>query len=188
MMVKTGPKDLPFQASRSCWRLHGGRILANGPRLFGNQFFSACATTRTDVESLFWRRESLGWLKTQSHRHELFISAEVVAELSQPSYPRSQEALAFIAGIPLLEITAEVLGLARLFVDEKAMPGPLEGDAVHVAAATYHRLDYLLTWNVKHLANPNKRMPLSKLCMRVGLAPPEIVTPSNLWEAENEFD
>jgi hypothetical protein len=149
-------------------------------------FFSACVTTRSDVQSAFWRRESLAWMKTQSHRHELFISVEVVAELSQPAYPRRREALAFVAGLPLVEISAEVLGLARLLVAEKAMPGPLEGDAVHVAAATYHRMDYLLTWNVKHLANPNKRVHLSRICMRVGLAPPEIVTPSNLWEVENE--
>lgn len=149
-------------------------------------FFSACVTTRTDVESLFWRRESLAWLKTQSRRHELFISGEVLAELSQPTYRRSQEALAFVAGIPVLDITPEVLGLAQVLVHEKVMPGPLEGDAVHVAAATFHRMDYLLTWNVKHLANPNKRMHLSRVCLRVGLAPPDIVTPSNVWEPEDE--
>lgn len=147
-------------------------------------FFIACVTTRTDVESLFWKRESLGWLKTQRRKHELFISGEVLAELSQPSYSLSKNALAFVAGISVLELTAEVLGLARVLVDEKAMPGPLEGDAVHVAAAAFHRMDYLITWNVKHLANPNKRMHLSKVCLRVGIVPPEIVTPSNLWELE----
>lgn len=149
-------------------------------------FFSACVTTRADVESLFWKRESLGWLKTQSRRHELFISGEVLAELSQPSYSRSREALAFVVGIPVLDISPEVLGLARVLVDEKVMPGPLEGDAVHVAVATFHRMDYLLTWNVKHLANPNKRMHLTKVCLRVGFAPPEILTPSNVWEPDDD--
>lgn len=149
-------------------------------------FFSACVTTRTDLESLFWKRESLGWLKTQSSRHELFVSGEVLAELSQASYPQSKEALAFVVGIPVLDVTAEVLGLARLLIGEKVVPGPLEGDAVHLASATFHRMDYLLTWNVKHLANPNKRTHLSTICLRVGLAPPQVVTPSNLWELEDD--
>ncbi|NOT00674.1 MAG: DNA-binding protein [Phycisphaerales bacterium] len=125
-------------------------------------------------------------MKTQSRRHELFISAEVIAELSRPSYRQSREALAFATGPGFLELTDEVLGLAQLLIDEKAMPGPLEGDAVHVAAATFYRMDYLMTWNVKHLANPNKRLHLTTVCLRVGLAPPAIITPINLWETDNE--
>jgi hypothetical protein len=149
-------------------------------------FFSACVTDRTDIESLYWKQESLGWLQTQSRKHSLFVSGEVLAELGHPSYLLRRDALAFLAGIPVLEVTSEVLGLAHVLIREKVMPGPLEGDAVHVAVATYHRMDYLLTWNVKHLANPNKRMHLSKICLRVGLAPPEIVTPTNVWEQEDD--
>ena len=151
-------------------------------------FFSACVTRRTDVESSFWKRESLSWLKTQSGKHDMFVSTEVLAELSHPSYRQSREALAFVAGIPVLEVTPEVLGLARLFVNERVMPGPLEGDAVHVATATIHRTEYLLTWNVKHLANPNKRVHLMRVCLRVGVAPPEIITPINIWESDDDTD
>lgn len=73
-------------------------------------------------------------------------------------------------------------GDARAYV---AQP-PSAVDAVHVAAAVFHQMEYLLTWNVKHLANPNKRMHLSRVCLRVGMAPPEIVTPSNLWEQDDD--
>jgi hypothetical protein len=149
-------------------------------------FFSACVTTRTDVESSYWKHESLGWLKTQSSKHELFISGEVLAELSQPSYGRSREALAFVVGISVLDVTPEVLGLATVLIKEKVMPGRLEGDAVHVAVAAFHRMDYMLTWNVKHLANRNKRTHLVKVCLRAAVTPPEIVTPSNLWEPEDD--
>lgn len=63
------------------------------------------------------------------------------------------------------------------------MPGPAaRGDAVHVAASVVHRMDYLLTWNVKHLANPNKLSHLRTICRRVGLAIPELVTPEFLWD------
>lgn len=149
-------------------------------------FFSACASTRTDVASMFWKRESLAWLKSQAPHHDLFTSTETLAELSRPSYPQRREALWFTIGIEILDVTPEVIGLARVMINSKVMPGPLEGDAVHVAAATWHRMDYVLSWNVKHLANPNKRTHLYAVCMRFGLVPPIIVTPSNLWEPDDD--
>ncbi len=62
------------------------------------------------------------------------------------------------------------------------MPGPeSSGDSLHVAAATVHSMQYLLTWNVKHLANVNKVRHLQEVCRRVGYLPPAIVTPDLLW-------
>jgi hypothetical protein len=145
-------------------------------------FFSACATTRTDVDSQSWKGRSLSWLKTQAPRHEVFISAEVIAELSAPNYPSRAEALAFTVGIELLPIEEEVLALGQMLVDQRVMPGPLKGDAMHVAVAAYHGADYLLSWNVKHLANPRKRIHLARILMIAGKAIPAIVTPDVLWE------
>jgi len=148
-------------------------------------FFSACVTARTDVDSQSWKGRSLSWLKTQSPRHEVFISAEVVAELSAPSYPNREEALAFTAGIKLLTINEEVLDLAQLLIEQHVMPGPLKGDAIHVAVAAYHGMEYLLSWNVKHLANPNKRIHLTRILLNAGKAAPSIVTPDVLWEEDD---
>ena len=67
------------------------------------------------------------------------------------------------------------------------MPAPaVEGDALHLAVAIIHQMEYILTWNVKHLANPNKRTHLAVLCMRLGLAPPQLVTPDLLQEFDDE--
>ncbi|MCC7290670.1 MAG: hypothetical protein IT449_01260 [Phycisphaerales bacterium] len=151
-------------------------------------FFSACVTTREDVQSLFWRQESLGWLQSESQKHDLFISAEVLAELSHPAYGGSRAALALTVGAEVLDASPEVMGFARTRIAEKVMPGPLEGDAVHVAVAGVHRLEYLLTWNVKHLANPRKRTHLTGICLRAGFVPPQIVTPTNLWEPDDVDD
>lgn len=62
------------------------------------------------------------------------------------------------------------------------MPGPITGDAAHVAIAAVHNIDYLLTWNVRHLANPTKLAHLGTICLRVVILPPQIVTPELLWE------
>jgi len=128
----------------------------------------------------------MDWWLRQSRRHTLFVSAEVVRELSAPSYPARDRAVEFIGGIPLLAIEPEVQGLARILIREKVMPGPAAGDALHVAIAGWHEVAYLLSWNVKHLANPRKVRHLETVCLRLGLVPPRILTPDMLWEDEDE--
>jgi len=148
-------------------------------------FFSACVTTRTSPKSVTWRETSSEWWATQSGRHDLFISDEVVVELSAPEFAMGPSALAMLRGLGVLELGPEVRGLAEILVREKLMPGPsVSGDAVHVAAAAAHGMEFLLTWNVRHMANPNKRKQFAALCMRLGLVPPEIVTPDLLMEAD----
>lgn len=127
------------------------------------------------------------WWRTQAPKHALHVSAEVVAELSDPDFSQGSEALAMLEGLHLLDLGPEVTGFAEILVREKLMPGPsVAGDAIHVAAATVHRMDYLLTWNVKHMANPNKRRHLAAVCLRLAMIPPEIVTPDLLMESDDE--
>jgi hypothetical protein len=80
-------------------------------------------------------------------------------------------------GLPVLRPDESVTELAELLVEQKVMPGPaVAGDALHVAFAVANRMDYILTWNVKHLANPNKRVHLATVCMRLGIPVPQLVT------------
>jgi hypothetical protein len=145
-------------------------------------FVSACVTERTDVGSVYRYQVSRQWWDAQAPLHDVFISAEVIAELSAPTYPQSSAALAWIGGIPLLDIDADAQGLAHVLVREKVMPGPARGDALHVAVCCVHAMDYMLTWNVRHLANMNKRRHLRRVCARCGYVGPEIITPDLLWE------
>jgi hypothetical protein len=72
--------------------------------------------------------------------------------------------------------------LAKFLVQHKVMPQPVAGDALHVAAAAIHAVEYVLSWNVRHLANPSKLEHLRVICARFGLLAPRIVTPELLWE------
>lgn len=148
-------------------------------------FFSACVSARTSAKSVSWRETSNEWWQTQAPRHELYVSDEVVAELSDPDFAQGPAALEMLRGLRLLELGQEVRGLAEILVREKVMPRPgVSGDALHVAVATVHGMDYVLTWNVQHMANPNKRTHFATLCLRLGLLPPQIVTPDLLMEAD----
>jgi hypothetical protein len=149
-------------------------------------FVSECVSDRTDPVSTYRRGVSIEWWTSQRHRFNCFTSIEAIEELSAPEYPHSQEALEVIHRISVLPITDEALGLARLLIREKVMPGPVRGDAVHLAVAAVHGMDYVLSWNVRHLANPSKVAHLGAICLRVGILPPLIVTPDLLWEEDDE--
>jgi hypothetical protein len=149
-------------------------------------FISACVTTRNDVGSVYRRQTSIEWWNTQRQLHNLFLSDEVVLELSSPIYPRREEALEWVNGVQIIPATESAIRIGDLLVKERVMPAPLRGDAMHVAIAVASGMDYMLSWNVKHLANPNKLRHLSVICMGVGLVPPRIVTPELLWDESNE--
>jgi predicted nucleic acid-binding protein len=147
-------------------------------------YVSACVTDRTDTDSLYRLKHSHEWWDSQRQLHDLYVSPEVIAELSVESYRRKDQALAWISGIPLLEINDDVLGLARVLIHEKAMPSG-SGDPIHVAVAAVHGIQYMVSWNVKHLANVNKREHLARICARCGYIAPEILTPDVFWESES---
>ena len=146
-------------------------------------FYGAAVSTRTTPRSIVWRETSRQWLADQGPRHELFVSDEVIAELADPGNANRDAAMSLLTGISVLDLTPEVRGFAKILVEQKVMPGPsVAGDAIHVAVATVHRMDFLLSWNVKHLANPNKRAHLAAVCLRMGLTVVQIVTPDLLQE------
>jgi hypothetical protein len=148
-------------------------------------FVSACVSKRSDVQSLYRKEVSLRWWQVERPRHEVIISDEVLAELSDPRYPQGDEALKFVGGIAVLAVTEPMVSLAEVFVDRKVMPKPVGGDALHVAMATVARCEYVLTWNVKHLANPNKVQHLMAVCLEFGLLPPIILRPDDMMEIED---
>lgn len=130
----------------------------------------------------------MDWWNRHAHKFDLNISDEVIRELSSRMFPKGvrEPALQMLRGLSALDITSDVLGVASILVAERVMPGPaVEGDAVHLAVAMVHRMEYLLTWNQKHLANPNKRTHLLIVGARLGYLVPEIVTP-DLMNMENK--
>jgi hypothetical protein len=157
------------------------------PRVYlDTSLISAGVGDRDDPASIYRRRTTLEWWKTQAPRHELFVSGEVLAELSHRNYPHRQAALIWASEAKVLSLTDEVVGFASILVRERLMPLPIAGDAIHVAAAAVHSIDYLLSWNVRHLANPNKLAHLQTICLRHGLTAPWIVTPDLLWETSDD--
>lgn len=147
-------------------------------------FVSACVTERTSLRSAYERESSLLWWQNEAPQHELLVSDEVLNELSQPTYPRRTEALSFIRDVPVIAITKPMVEFARVLVESMVMPRPIAGDALHVATAVVSGMDYVVTWNVKHLANPNKVLHLNAVCVEHGYVTPRILRPDDMKELE----
>ncbi len=99
-------------------------------------------------------------MESQRAMHDAFVSAEVERELDNSGFRNREPALDLARSFPALAITAELAGLAIIRVRERVMPAPALGDALHVAVAAVHQVEDLVSWNVRHLANQNKRQHL----------------------------
>jgi hypothetical protein len=80
----------------------------------------------------------------------------------------------------LLGLTDEAQALARELIENGALPRQAVEDALHIALATVHGMDYLLTWNCRHIANARMREAVASVCMMRGYEPPVICTPEEL--------
>jgi len=86
-----------------------------------------------------------------------------------------------VTGIPLLTPDAQIVDIAQIYLYNYLMPCALKGDALHLAFASFYKIDFLLTWNCNHLANANKRQHIRVINARLNLLTPEIVTPLELF-------
>ena len=111
------------------------------------------------------------------HKYELVTSEAVIEELNEGSYPNKKEVLNLMESISILEVDKNVIEIVNAYISNKAMPKNPKGDAFHLAIATYHKCDFLLTWNCNHLANANKFVHLGAVNASLGYLTPHLVTP-----------
>ena len=129
------------------------------------------------------------WWDKERSAYEVFTSELVLAELSKAPEPKRSQCLDLLSSIPVLEIEPEIGRLAEVYIGEKLFPQDPPADALHVAIATIYKIDYLLTWNCRHLANENKRIHLLTVNSRLGYPSPVLCTPLTLrLVTEDGFD
>ncbi len=98
----------------------------------------------------------------------------------------SEERLALLEEIPLLDIDELVEELAQELVGRHIIPERAARDALHIAVAAVQKMDYLLTWNCAHLANANKLGHIRRVNALLGLPVPQLVTPLEMIGEDNE--
>ncbi len=88
--------------------------------------------------------------------------------------------MAALEGLDILTVTEEMIGLAEALIDKRLLPANAVEDALHIAIATLHQADFLLTWNCRHIANPMVQEGIAEFLVQNGLFLPIICTPEEL--------
>ena len=114
------------------------------------------------------------------HVFELYISQIVIDEVARGDSEIAAKRLEVLNNFPLLEVTEIVDELASEFIAKTNLPPKASDDAIHIAVATVNELDYLLTWNCKHIANAQIQRKLLDICNDFGYKLPMICTPYEL--------
>lgn len=127
------------------------------------------------VTQLWWERRG---------RFSLYIADPVIQEACAGDGIAAARRLAALEPLALLDLTDEVLGLARRLIEGGGLPGKASVDATHVAIATVHGIEYLVTWNCRHIANAEMRSRIEDICRDAGYRPPVICTPDQLLGEE----
>ena len=128
------------------------------------------------------------WWATATERYDLVTSPAVIDELERGAYPGRGDCLKLVEPLELLEITPAVLDVVDTYISRGVMPADPVGDALHLALASVHRCDFLVTWNCRHLANANKFGHIRRVNTLLGLYVPSLVTPLELLEDDGNED
>lgn len=124
-----------------------------------------------------WTRQ---WWDGHRQRYEVVTSTAVLAELDTGSLPHRDDALAMATGLPAIPVEDDIQEIVEVYIKHRVMPNDPVGDALHLALASFHKFDYLLTWNCEHLANANKFGHIRRINTLMGLQTPALVTPLEL--------
>ncbi len=121
------------------------------------------------VTCLFWN--------AYGSRFEMHVSRRVVDEVKAGDPTAAQKRVELISSLPSLKTLDEVGWLTTLILKKTGLPNGAKADAEHVAIAATHKIEFLVTWNCKHLANPAITPKVARACERAGFRSPAICTP-----------
>jgi hypothetical protein len=144
-------------------------------------------TARSREAVIFQARQKLtrDWWYSRRTEYELVISQLVFDEAARGDIEATAERLRLLAGISLLHrADPRIDAIADVLLAAHLLPEKARSDAMHVAIATVHAVDYLLTWNCKHIANASTLPKVYRLLTDMGYRPPLIVTPEEFCQEE----
>lgn len=139
-----------------------------------------------DVVQIARQAATRQWWDEGCSGFELFTSQEVIDEASRGDSAQASSRLELLASIPVLEVNTQVESIARRLIEAGIVPASVAADAVHIATACVHEVDFLVTWNFKHIANPMIRQRLRKEVSLSGYELPVLCSPEELLNDEDD--
>lgn len=138
-----------------------------------------------DVVTAAYQEITREWWRDAPDRFDLVASALVVAEARAGDPDAARIRIEALEAVALLDATPDAESLAHALVEVGAVPRGAADDAAHIAIAVTNGVDFLVTWNFRHIANAAMRVRIEQVCRQAGYEPPVICTPNELMEANN---
>ncbi len=138
-----------------------------------------------DIRAAAWQQITAQWWGEARDQYELFTSALVITEASDGHPEAAARRLEALQGIAELVIDKEIQAFSEKLIAEGGIPEVAKADALHVAVAAVHGMDYLLTWNCRHIDNATRKPIIRAICVASGYFYPEICTPMELLPEDN---
>ena len=139
-----------------------------------------------DIVLAAWQEITRSWWEERKSAFDLYISERVISEVSAGDKIASQKRIEIIKGLQVIELTDEAVELANTLFTELSLPEKAIEDAFHIAIAITSGMNYLLTWNCKHIANAMMIAKVEKIAEENGYSHPIICTPQELMEDYND--
>lgn len=133
-----------------------------------------------DNTDTFRRDLTIRWFEHELAEYSAFTSILVQRELERIAEPHRTGYLNLIRPLPRLALTEETAILAEGYISRGIFHRKYTADALHVALASIHKIDYLVTWNFGHIANVRKQARIRLFNTTAGFFAPTIVTPEFL--------
>ena len=140
--------------------------------------------TRPDAKSQARRMWTREWWELAKWQDNLVSSLWVIRELEDTPEHKRAECLTLMQEVALLQSAPEIDALVDRYIENKVMPEDADGDARHLAVATFWKCDILISWNCKHIANASKADHIRHVNARLGYETPKLVTPLELLGVE----
>jgi predicted nucleic acid-binding protein len=120
------------------------------------------------------------WSRTS--RWELIISGTVMREVLRGNHSTAMKRMSLLVGFNVLQVDSEARRLRDELMRRGIFPPKASSDAEHVAIAAVNGVNYLVTWNLKHIANAMIRARAEAICRECGYEPPVICTPDQMLQ------
>ncbi|MGD2084608.1 MAG: type II toxin-antitoxin system VapC family toxin [Candidatus Aminicenantes bacterium] len=152
------------------------------PKLYVETSFISYLTARPSRDLIVAAQQQVTreWWKNRRAKFDMYISQLVIQEAKDGDEEAAAKRLKTLENIPLLDLRVEASDLAEKFVRSKALLQNAFDDALHISIAAIYGLDYLLTWNCKHIANAEIQKKISRVSFEEGYELPIICTPYEL--------
>lgn len=142
--------------------------------------FSAYWHEGRDIAAAARRLHTREWWEQERRHFVVYVSVTTINELRAGSFRRQADCVKMAEALPCLPMTRKARHVLDALLESRLIPDTKPGDALQMAVSTAHEVDYLLTWNYAHLANPISQERLEAICRSLRLRAPLLVSPESI--------